>query len=212
MGRRKLEIKRIENKSSRSVTFSKRRTGLIKKARHLSLLCDADVALIVFSAPGKLYEFCSSASNSMAHLLARYEKNRLEPESGTIKGDDQDLELPLQCTKFRTCKELLQEVDRLVEENNTEELSLTDMTQLEEELHDALVQTRSRKTQLMMDYIATLQEEERKLSKDKEETAKQIASVEHIVAGVDEVGGHNDLATNEMNSLQHLLTLSLFNA
>ncbi|KAL4586657.1 hypothetical protein LXL04_011299 [Taraxacum kok-saghyz] len=59
MGRRKLEIKRIEDKSSRLVTFSKRRTGLIKKARHLSVLCDVDVAVIVFSARGKLYEFCS---------------------------------------------------------------------------------------------------------------------------------------------------------
>ncbi|CAH1451162.1 unnamed protein product [Lactuca virosa] len=58
MGRRKLEIKRIEDKSSRLVTFSKRRTGLIEKARQLSGLCDVDVAVIVFSARGKLYEFC----------------------------------------------------------------------------------------------------------------------------------------------------------
>ncbi|KAJ0791691.1 putative transcription factor MADS-type1 family [Helianthus annuus] len=63
MGRRKLEIKRIEDKSSRLVTFSKRRSGLFKKARHLSVLCDADVAVIVFSARGKLYEFSSGSSN-----------------------------------------------------------------------------------------------------------------------------------------------------
>ncbi|KAL4586665.1 hypothetical protein LXL04_011307 [Taraxacum kok-saghyz] len=59
MGRRKLEMKRIEDKNSRQVTFSKRRSGLIKKARHLSLLCDVDVALVVFSSHGKLYEYCS---------------------------------------------------------------------------------------------------------------------------------------------------------
>ncbi|KAL7605636.1 hypothetical protein Lser_V15G14574 [Lactuca serriola] len=214
MGRRKLEIKRIEDNSSRLVAFSKRRTGLIKKARHLSVLCDVDVAVIVFSARGKLYEFCGSASsNSVAHLLARYEKSCLEPESGTIKGDDLDLELPVhECTKFRTCKELLQAVDRLVEENNAEELSVNDMTQLEEELHAALVETRSIKTQLMMNYITTLQEEEKKLNEDKEETVKQIASMEHMFADVDEGGGHDDLANNKMNSPQHLLTLSLFNA
>ncbi|KAL4587062.1 hypothetical protein LXL04_011712 [Taraxacum kok-saghyz] len=68
MGRRKLEIKRIENKSSRLVAFSKRRTGLIKKARHLSMLCDVDIAIIVFSAHGKLYEFCSSGSNRQDYL------------------------------------------------------------------------------------------------------------------------------------------------
>ncbi|GJX55943.1 hypothetical protein Tco_0285840, partial [Tanacetum coccineum] len=44
-----------------------------------------------------------------------------------------------------SCKELLQKVDRLVEENNSEELSVTDMTELEQELDAALVQTRLRK-------------------------------------------------------------------
>ncbi|PWA86712.1 flowering locus C-like protein, splicing variant 2 [Artemisia annua] len=62
MGRRKLEIKRIEDKNSRQVTFSKRRTGLMKKARQLSVLCDVDIAVVVFSSGGKLYEF-STGSN-----------------------------------------------------------------------------------------------------------------------------------------------------
>ncbi|VVB18082.1 unnamed protein product [Arabis nemorensis] len=52
MGRRKVEIKRIEKKSSRQVTFSKRRNGLIEEARHLSILF---VAVLVVSASGKLY-------------------------------------------------------------------------------------------------------------------------------------------------------------
>ncbi|KAL9257644.1 Agamous-like MADS-box protein AGL70-like protein [Drosera capensis] len=59
MGRRKVEMKRIEDKSSRQVTFSKRRGGLMKKARQLSVLCDAQVAVVVFSSGGRLYEFCS---------------------------------------------------------------------------------------------------------------------------------------------------------
>ncbi|XP_013615578.1 PREDICTED: agamous-like MADS-box protein AGL31 isoform X2 [Brassica oleracea var. oleracea] len=45
MGRRKVEIKLIENKSSRQDTFSKRRTGLIEKARQLSVLCESSVAV-----------------------------------------------------------------------------------------------------------------------------------------------------------------------
>lgn len=57
MGRKKVELKRIENKSCRQVTFSKRRNGLIKKAHELSVLCDVDVAVVVFSSRGKLYEF-----------------------------------------------------------------------------------------------------------------------------------------------------------
>lgn len=60
MGRGRVELKRIENKINRQVTFAKRRNGLLKKAYELSVLCDAEVALIIFSNRGKLYEFCSS--------------------------------------------------------------------------------------------------------------------------------------------------------
>ncbi|CAK9186220.1 unnamed protein product [Ilex paraguariensis] len=61
MGRGRVELKRIENKINRQVTFAKRRNGLFKKAYELSVLCDAEVALIIFSNRGKLYEFCSSS-------------------------------------------------------------------------------------------------------------------------------------------------------
>jgi hypothetical protein len=60
MARERREIKRIESAAARQVTFSKRRRGLFKKAEELSVLCDADVALIVFSSTGKLSQFASS--------------------------------------------------------------------------------------------------------------------------------------------------------
>ncbi|CAH1417319.1 unnamed protein product [Lactuca virosa] len=178
MGRKKLEMKRIEDKSGRLVTFSKRRAGLIKKARHLSVLCDVDVAVIVFSARGKLYESCTGSTNRMEHILSRYQKSCLEEEvkeeERTFQGAGEDL-----CKRFQTCKELLQMVDRLVEEkNNNNELSLIEITQLEEDLDAALVQTRSRKTQLMVEYISTLQEQEKKLGEDKEQLEKLIATSE----------------------------------
>ncbi|CAK9163012.1 unnamed protein product [Ilex paraguariensis] len=72
MGRGRVELKRIENKINRQVTFAKRRNGLLKKAYELSVLCDAEVALIVFSNRGKLYEFCSSSN--MLKTLERYQK------------------------------------------------------------------------------------------------------------------------------------------
>ncbi|EMS35758.1 Agamous-like MADS-box protein AGL14 [Triticum urartu] len=61
MARRgRVELRRIEDRTNRQVCFSKRRSGLFKKAFELSLLCDADVALLVFSPAGKLYEYSSS--------------------------------------------------------------------------------------------------------------------------------------------------------
>ena len=60
MGRGKIVIRRIDNSTSRQVTFSKRRKGLIKKAKELAILCDAEVGLVIFSSTGKLYEFASN--------------------------------------------------------------------------------------------------------------------------------------------------------
>ncbi|XP_028783875.1 floral homeotic protein AGAMOUS-like isoform X1 [Neltuma alba] len=71
MGRGKIEIKRIENTTNRQVTFCKRRNGLLKKAYELSVLCDAEVALIVFSTRGRLYEY---ANNSVKATIERYKK------------------------------------------------------------------------------------------------------------------------------------------
>ena len=71
MGRGKVELKRIENKISRQVTFAKRRNGLLKKAYELSVLCDAEVALIIFSSRGRLFEF-STSSWFVPHLPQHY--------------------------------------------------------------------------------------------------------------------------------------------
>ncbi|KAG6497806.1 hypothetical protein ZIOFF_045712 [Zingiber officinale] len=60
MVRGKTQMRRIENLASRQVTFSKHRRVLLKKAFELSVLCDVEIGLIVFSARRKLYEFASS--------------------------------------------------------------------------------------------------------------------------------------------------------
>ncbi|XP_039834351.1 agamous-like MADS-box protein AGL29 [Panicum virgatum] len=56
-GRKKTEIKPIENETARQVRFSKRRQGLFKKASELSILCGAMVAAVVFSASGRSFSF-----------------------------------------------------------------------------------------------------------------------------------------------------------
>ncbi|MFQ6639697.1 hypothetical protein Gotur_015396 [Gossypium turneri] len=60
MGRGKIVIRRIDNSTSRQVTFSKRRNGLLKKAKELAILCDAEVGVMIFSSTGKLYDFAST--------------------------------------------------------------------------------------------------------------------------------------------------------
>ncbi|KAH9626312.1 hypothetical protein KSS87_012856 [Heliosperma pusillum] len=60
MGRGKIVIERIDNTTSRQVTFSKRRKGLLKKAKELAILCDAHVGVVIFSSTSKLYEYSNS--------------------------------------------------------------------------------------------------------------------------------------------------------
>ncbi|KAM0936872.1 putative transcription factor MADS-type1 family [Dioscorea sansibarensis] len=70
MGRAKLQIKRIESMMNRQVTFSKRRNGLLKKVYELSILCDIDIALVMFSPSGKLVMF--SSKKSIEDILTRF--------------------------------------------------------------------------------------------------------------------------------------------
>eukprot|EP00656_Telonema_subtile_P047054 TRINITY_DN5383_c0_g1_i2.p1 TRINITY_DN5383_c0_g1~~TRINITY_DN5383_c0_g1_i2.p1 ORF type:complete len:298 (+),score=62.88 TRINITY_DN5383_c0_g1_i2:195-1088(+) len=59
MGRKKIDIRRIDDVRVRKVTFNKRKAGLVKKAMELSLLCDCEVALVVFTSENKLYKYAS---------------------------------------------------------------------------------------------------------------------------------------------------------
>nr|AGH39935.1 MADS domain protein [Actaea vaginata] len=73
MGRGKIEIKRIENSTNRQVTYSKRRSGITKKAQELTVLCDAQVSLIMISSTGKLFEYTSSSTTTKS-IYDRYQQ------------------------------------------------------------------------------------------------------------------------------------------
>ncbi|KEH33854.1 agamous-like MADS-box protein AGL62 [Medicago truncatula] len=81
-GRQKIEIKKISNESNLQVTFSKRRSGLFKKASELCTLCGADVALIVFSPGEKVFSF---GHPNLDAVIDRY-LSRVPPQNyGTMQ-------------------------------------------------------------------------------------------------------------------------------
>ncbi len=60
MGRKKITIEPIKDDRNRHVTFNKRKTGLIKKAMELSILCNCNISLVIFNAENNLFEYCST--------------------------------------------------------------------------------------------------------------------------------------------------------
>ena len=75
MGRQKIEMKKIEKKSSLEVTFSKRRTGLFKKAGELCVLCGAEATVIVFSPGQRAFVFGHPSVNTVINRFLEREKN-----------------------------------------------------------------------------------------------------------------------------------------
>lgn len=142
MGRGRVQLRRIENKISRQVTFSKRRNGLMKKAAELSILCDAEVALIVFSNKDKLYEF---ASSSMTKILERYRKRSNLIQDIGKDPQNSDIEL----THLKEEVDHLQRSRRHLLGEDLHQLGATDLQHLEQQLEEALQKVTLTKEQLL---------------------------------------------------------------
>ncbi|KAK8567583.1 hypothetical protein V6N13_105541 [Hibiscus sabdariffa] len=163
MGRGRVELKRIENKINRQVTFAKRRNGLLKKAYELSVLCDAEVALIIFSNRGKLYEFCSSSS--MMSTLERYQKcNYGAPETNVSAREALEFSSQQEYLKLRARYEALQRSQRNLLGEDLGPLSSKELESLEKQLDSSLKQIRSTRTQYMLDQLADHRRKEQLLN------------------------------------------------
>ncbi|WJX75373.1 Alpha-glucosidase 2 [Trifolium repens] len=161
MGRGRVELKRIENKINRQVTFAKRRNGLLKKAYELSVLCDAEVALIIFSTRGKLYEFCSTSN--MLKTLDRYQKCSYGAVEVSKPAKELEQSSYREYLKLKQRFENLQRTQRNLLGEDLGPLGSKDLEQLERQLDSSLKQVRSTKTQFMLDQLADLQNKEQML-------------------------------------------------
>ncbi len=87
MGRNKIPIQKIEKERLRSITYLKRKKGLLKKAMELSVLCDVDILLGIYPkniSNNKLLIFCSK--NNIDIFIDKYYKNPLiEKEIYSLK-------------------------------------------------------------------------------------------------------------------------------
>ncbi|CAL1411759.1 unnamed protein product [Linum trigynum] len=192
MGRGKIEIKRIENANSRQVTFSKRRTGLLKKAQELAILCDAEVAVIIFSNTGKLFEFSSSG---MKRTLTRYYK--CMDSSEPTKLEQQKTEIQVRSTipncTFLPEKPDLKELDILKDEiaklqvkqlrllgKDLNGLSLKELQQLEQQLSDGLLCVKDKKEKLLMEQLELSRVQEQRAVLENETLRRQVEELQGL--------------------------------
>ncbi|XP_031097534.1 MADS-box protein JOINTLESS-like [Ipomoea triloba] len=172
MTRKKIKIKKIDNIAARQVTFSKRRRGLFKKAEELAVLCDADVALIVFSSTGKLFDF---ASSSMKHILQKYVSH-----SSNIKKYP-----PLQflqqenSLQVRLSKEISDKTRELrrIRGDDLEGLSLEELEELEQKLEVGLNRVSETKDEQIRNEIATLQYKGAELMEENDRLKQRVAEM-----------------------------------
>jgi hypothetical protein len=158
MVRGKTEMKRIENPTSRQVTFSKRRSGLLKKAFELSVLCDAEVGLIVFSPRGKLYEF---SSTSMPKTIERYKSHSKESANHHKRATEQNIQqLKLETSALQKKIEFLEASRKKFLAENLDSCSVEELQQIEVKIEHSLQKIRGKKNQLLEDQIAKLREKQ----------------------------------------------------
>ncbi|KAK4714227.1 hypothetical protein R3W88_020134 [Solanum pinnatisectum] len=81
MGRNKIVMKKIEDPISRQQLYSKRKDGIVKKSNELAVLCDTDVALLMFSPAGQVTSYSSkeSVEDIMVRAMNKSVNQRLIP-------------------------------------------------------------------------------------------------------------------------------------
>ncbi|XP_028755939.1 truncated transcription factor CAULIFLOWER A-like [Neltuma alba] len=210
MGRGRVELRRIENKISRQVTFSKRRSGLFKKAQEISVLCDAQVAVIIFSTKGKLFEF--SSDSSLDGILERYERQTHTEQLAEANIESQG-NLSLEFYKLTTKAKILEKNIRNYGGHDLDILSLRELQNLEQQIDTAMKRIRTRKNQMMNESISEHQKKARALQEQNNILAKKVKEKEKTLTEnpqkEKDTQGHNLPSFNVPAQQLQLPTLTL---
>ncbi|XP_028801171.1 MADS-box protein SOC1-like [Neltuma alba] len=173
MVRGKIEMKRIENATNRQVTFSKRRNGLLKKAFELSVLCEVEVALIIFSPRGKLCEFSSS---SLKETIERYHKH--VKDSHFFQQNMQRLNQETASMKKKI--ELLEASKRKLIGEGLNTCSLQELEEIEQQVRKSVRNVRARKNHIFKEKMEKLQEKEKLLTAENARLSEKCGMQAHV--------------------------------
>ncbi|KAL8171975.1 hypothetical protein V2J09_023779 [Rumex salicifolius] len=147
MARGKIQIKRIENVTNRQVTYSKRKTGLLKKAEELTVLCDAKVSLIMISSTNKVHEYTSPSTNTK-QVYDAYQKT-IFPDLWSSEYAKLEEELrKLNDANHQLRKEIRRRMGYCLEDMNFQELVF-----LQKDMEHAVTNIKGRKYQILGNQI-----------------------------------------------------------
>ncbi|CAH9078367.1 unnamed protein product [Cuscuta europaea] len=173
MVREKINIKRIDSTTARQVTFSKRRRGLLKKAEELAVLCDAGLALIIFSATGKLFQFASSDMND---VLEKYKSHSSNLEESSQPPLEVEVEEGFHGALTKEVSDMMAYELRNLKEEDLEGLSFEELYELEKKLEDELSRVTEIKGKRTMAEIANLERKDIELMEENQRLKQQIPS------------------------------------
>ncbi|XP_019230009.1 PREDICTED: floral homeotic protein DEFICIENS-like [Nicotiana attenuata] len=139
MGRGKIEIKKIENSTNRQVTYSKRRNGIIKKAKELTVLCDAKISLLMLSSTRKFHEY-TSPNTTQKKMIDQYQR--------TLGVDIWSPHYEKMQENLKRLKEINNKLRREIRQRTGEDMSglnLQELCLLQENISESLAEIRERK-------------------------------------------------------------------
>ncbi|XP_021764203.1 floral homeotic protein AGAMOUS-like isoform X1 [Chenopodium quinoa] len=195
MGRGKIEIKRIENTTNRQVTFCKRRNGLLKKAYELSVLCDAEVALIVFSSRGRLYEYANH-SCSVKGTIDRYKKACSDQTGAGSVAEANAQYYQQEAAKLRQSIKSQTNTNRDLSRHMMGEglssLSMKELKNLESKLEKGINRIRSKKNELLFAEIEFMQKREIELHNNNQFLRARISENERAQQSMSLMPGGSD--------------------
>eukprot|EP00256_Glycine_max_P011734 XP_003523783.1 MADS-box protein AGL24 [Glycine max] len=174
MTRAKIKIKKIDNITARQVTFSKRRRGLFKKAEELSVLCDAEVGLIVFSSTGKLFDYSNASINDIITIYNTH-------SHGVNKLGKPSLELQLEASNSaKFSKEIVDRTQELswLKDDDLQGLGLNELKQFEKTIEIGLDRVIEIKEKQIMSQISELQKKGNLLEEENKHLKKKLVETE----------------------------------
>ncbi|XP_010263856.1 PREDICTED: floral homeotic protein DEFICIENS isoform X1 [Nelumbo nucifera] len=204
MGRGKIEIKRIENSTNRQVTYSKRRGGIFKKAAELTVLCDAEVSLIMFSSTGKLSEYVSHTATTKK-IFDRYQQ-----VSGINLWNSHYERMQEHLSKQKEVNNNLRREIRQRMGEDLDDLSVDELRGLEQNMENSLKVVRERKYHVISTQTDTCKKKIRNLQDTNASLLRQLEERDEIPHfGFVDNGGDYESALGLANNGSHLFAFRL---